>query len=349
MSEQVNQRKMEHLRIAVEGDGVDRMKSYFDAIHLNHRALPEIDLKEVDTSTSFLGKPLSFPLVLSSMTGGTQEEIIQINQHLAIAAEKTGVAMAVGSQRVLFSSPSARASFDLRPMAPHAVLIGNMGAVQLNYGFGIEECRACVEVLKADALYLHLNAVQEAVQPEGNTNFAGLAEKIGAIVSALEVPVIIKEVGAGLGREDVQRLIAQGVKYIDIAGTGGTSWSRIEHFRHKEESGAELGRLFQDWGHPTPLALRQISDLRTQVTLLGSGGIRTGIDMVKAMILGASLCGIARPFLTSAKASPEAVITHIEQLKREFTTTLFLLGIKKVSDLIGNENLILKDHPSTSQ
>lgn len=329
-----NDRKVEHIRVIHEDAGVDRRKFYFDEIRLRHRALPEVNLADVDTSTTFLGKKLSFPLLISCMTGGDHTLVRRINRHLAEAAEACGVAMGVGSQRVMFKNPKARASFALRRYAPSAVLLGNLGAVQLNHGFGLSECRAAVDVLQADALVLHLNPLQEAVQPEGDTNFGGLAEKIGAVVHGLAHPVILKEVGAGLSREDVKRMLPHGVRMFDVAGSGGTSWSRIEHHRQTGAHRNDLGLLFQDWGLPTPQALWELRGLRPRVTLIASGGVRNGLDMAKAMILGASLCGVAAPLLEPAMASTGAVIRKIDQLRMEFRTAMFLLGRARVADLI---------------
>lgn len=338
--EPINQRKLDHIRIVSEDAAVDRRQGYFDRIHLTHRALPELDLSAVDPSTRFLNKALSFPLLISSMTGGADEELIRINRNLAIAAEAEGVALAVGSQRVLLSNEAARDSFALRAVAPSTVLLGNLGAVQLNYGLGTEDCETAVEILEADGLYLHLNPLQEAVQPEGDTNFSGLADRISEIVLRLRQPVIVKEVGAGISVADAERLRAAGVRYVDVAGSGGTSWSMVESRRSGEPS---LGELFGDWGIPTPLALRQMKPLRGEVTLIASGGIRNGIDMAKAVILGASLCGLARPFLDPARESADAVRAVIRRLRREFTTAMFLLGAGRMEALFGREEFILNE------
>jgi len=335
-------RKVQHISIITEDREVDRRKYYFDEIRLTHRALPEIALPDIDPSVTFLGKRLSFPLLISCMTGGSHEQVRRINENLAGAAEAEQVAMGTGSQRVMFSAPEARASFALRGAAPTTVLLGNLGAVQLNEGFGIEHAREAVEVLGADALVFHLNPLQEAVQPEGDTNFSGLAEKIGAVARALApTPVIVKEVGAGISLEDARRLTAQGIRYIDVAGSGGTSWSRIEH--HRQEPGPErhdLGLLFQDWGIPTPLALGQLAPLRPGVHLIASGGIRSGLDMIKSVVLGASLAGLAKPFLQPAAESVEAVREVIRRLRREFVTAMFLLGARNIHDVIGRDDLI---------
>jgi isopentenyl-diphosphate delta-isomerase len=339
--EPINQRKLDHINIVSEDRSVDRRKSHFDRIRLTHRALPELNLSAVDTSTRFLGKKLSFPLLISSMTGGADEELVKINRNLAIAAEAEGVALAVGSQRVFLSDKTAAASFELREYAPTTVLLGNLGAVQFNYGMGLAECEAAVRVLGADGLFLHLNPLQEAVQPEGDTDFSGLNNKIASIVTALKVPVIIKEVGAGISPEDVEYLREAGVRHIDVSGCGGTSWSLVESKRCDQP---ELGELFQDWGIPTPLALRKIKSSCHEVQLIASGGIRNGIDMAKSLVLGASLCGLARPFLNPARESADAVREVIRRLRREFTTAMFLLGAADISGIKGREELILDEN-----
>lgn len=338
--EPINQRKLDHINIVSEDRSIDRRQYYFDRIHLTHRALPELNLAEVDPATKFLGKKLSFPLLISSMTGGADDELVKINRNLALAAEAEGVALAVGSQRVFFSDDAARESFELRRHAPSTVLLGNLGAVQLNYDMGFADCEAALKLLEADGLYLHLNPLQEAVQPEGDTDFSGLRNKIAVIVQTIRQPVIVKEVGAGISAVDVEHLLAAGVKYIDVAGSGGTSWSLVES---KRSDNPGLGELFSDWGIPTPLALHQMKPYRHEMTLIASGGIRNGIDMAKGIILGASLCGIARPFLNPARESADAVRAVIRRIKREFTTAMFLLGIGKVEDLHGNEELILNE------
>ena len=341
MKDATNERKVQHIDI-IRGDAeVDRRKYYFDDVRLKHRALPELDLAKIDTSTTFLGRKLSFPLLISCMTGGDHDLVRTININLAKAAEATGVAMGVGSQRVMFANAASRKSFELRAFAPHALLFANLGAVQLNHGFTLEHCKDAVAALQADALCLHLNPLQEAVQPEGDTNFSGLAAKIGAVAKGLGKPVIAKEIGSGISMEDAQLLLKQGVNILDIAGSGGTSWSRVEHHRRSAGSSDDIGLAFQDWGIPTPRALADLAPLRDRVTLIASGGIRSGIDMAKALALGASLCGIASPFLQPATESHEAVIAVIERLRKEFRTTMFLCGVATVDRLAGNTSLIV--------
>ncbi len=340
MSDPTSDRKLQHIRIIETDRAADRRKFYFDTIHLLHRALPEMALEDVNPSVTFMNKRLAFPLLISSMTGGEHDVIRTVNRNLALAAEAAGVAMGVGSQRVMFTHPAARASFELRQWAPTALLFSNLGAVQLNHGFATAQCREAIETVGADALYFHLNPLQEAVQPEGDTQFSGLADRIAEMVSALDVPVAVKEVGAGISPADAKRLIDAGVQYIDVAGTGGISWSRIEGHRASGDSTEGLGMLFQDWGIPTPVALQMLAPYRDRVTLIASGGIRSGIDMVKAMILGASLCGLGSPFLKPAMESAERVMEVIERLKREFITAMFLLGARTVDDIFDHPDLI---------
>ncbi|PID45607.1 MAG: type 2 isopentenyl-diphosphate Delta-isomerase [Proteobacteria bacterium] len=336
-------RKLEHLR-AIENDAeVDRRGGGFDRIALTHRALPELDLAAIDSTTEFLGKPLRFPLLISSMTGGSGDEIMRINRNLAQAAEQMGVAMAVGSQRVMFTTPESKASFALREFAPSIPLVSNIGAVQLNEGVGVEQCLQAIDILRADGLYLHLNPLQEAVQPEGDRDFTNLAAKIADLVPQMPVPVLIKEVGCGLAMADIRLALDAGVRHFDVAGRGGTSWSRIEYHRRQNESD-DLGMVFQDWGLPTIDCLRegrQLLDCQSEATvLIASGGIRNGIDMAKCLILGADLCGVAAPFLKAAQQSVEAVIESIEKFYTEFRTAMFLMGCSNLSTLQGNHQLI---------
>ncbi|MBC6442542.1 MAG: type 2 isopentenyl-diphosphate Delta-isomerase [Rhodobacteraceae bacterium] len=341
----VAQRKIDHLQAFDKDPLIERHGPGFDQIRLTHRALPNLDPDAIDTGTSFLGRDISFPLIISSMTGGDGAVVRRINRRLARAAEATGIAMAVGSQRVMFCSGAARDSFDLRPLAPGVPLVANIGAVQLNTGLDAGACRAAIDVLAADGLYLHLNPLQEAVQPEGDRNFAGLADAIAQLVRQMPVPVLLKEVGAGLSGADIRCGLKAGVRHFDVAGRGGTSWSRIEYHRRTDDAD-DLGLVFQDWGLTTIEALREAAPLLRAATgpttLVASGGIRNGIDMAKAMILGADLCGMAAPFLAAARDSTAAVTARIRRTKREFKTALFLLGCANCASLKGNESLLLR-------
>ena len=339
----VSGRKREHLRAIAEDPDVERRGTDFAAMRLLHRAMPALDLDAIDTGVAFLGKRLRFPLLISSMTGGDGQEIALINRRLAEAAEATGVAMAVGSQRVMFVEPAAQASFELRQYAPETVLIANLGAVPLNAGFGAEQCARAVDVLGADGRYLHLNPLQEAVQPEGDRNFSGLGAAIARLVPQMDVPVLLKEVGAGLSEADIRRGLDAGIVHFDVAGRGGTSWSRIEYHRRASETD-DLGLVFQDWGLTTVEALLGaqpvLKSCGKPTTLIASGGIRSGIDMAKALILGADMCGVAAPFLSAAQESREAVIDRIEQLRRQFQTAMFLLGCADCDALKENHDLL---------
>ena len=337
----INDRKLGHLAALARDAGIERNGSGFSELRLIHRALPEINYRDVDTRCDFLGKTLSFPLLISSMTGGSDQSIRRINRTLAAAAETCRVAMAVGSQRVMIHDQAARASFTLREYAPNAVLLGNLGAIQLNTGFTIEECREAVDILHADGLYLHLNPLQETIQPEGETEFAGLAEKIAGIRRGLDVPILLKEVGCGLSPADIALGVRAGVRIFDVAGRGGTSWSRIEYHRRSEEDD-DLGLVFQDWGMTTVQSLHLARRCHRDITLIASGGIRNGIDMAKAVILGAELCGMAAPLLEAATRSEQAVVAKIRQLQREYRTAMFLLGCKSHDALRGQSSLL---HP----
>ncbi|HXV75881.1 MAG TPA: type 2 isopentenyl-diphosphate Delta-isomerase [Candidatus Polarisedimenticolaceae bacterium] len=320
-------RKAEHIRLALDA----RMQAdgnHFDAYRFEHCALPEVDFDEIDTRCRFLGRELSAPLLISCMTGGT-DDAERINRNLARAAEETGVAVGVGSQRKALEDPSRSGSFMIRPFAPTVPILGNLGAVQLNYGYGIRQCRAAVEMIDADALVLHLNPLQEAIQPEGQRNFATLLPKIGQIVSELEVPVIAKEVGCGISRVVAERLMRHGVEIVDTAGVGGTSWARIEAARAGD---AEIGERFADWGIPTPEALRGLRGL-TGLTVIGSGGVRNGVDAAKAIACGADLVGLAYRFLRAADQSKEKVVESIRRIVEELKISMFCVGARTIAEL----------------
>lgn len=337
----INERKRDHLRAFDRDPDIERGGSGFESIRLTHRALPELDFDSIDTSVTFLGKALSFPLMIGSMTGGDDEEMVRINRHLAEAAEICRIGLAVGSQRIMFRHPKALASFALRDLAPSIPLLGNLGAVQLNKGFNLEHAEAAVSALGADGLYLHLNPLQEAIQPEGDRQFAGLAAKIADLSKRLSVPVCVKEVGAGLSSTDIGLLMDAPIAYFDVAGRGGTSWSRIEYHR----SDNDLGLLFQDWGLTTVEALCQAKAHYPRAKLIASGGIRSGIDMAKAVILGADLCAVAAPFLKPAQDSTEAVVQTIKTLHQQYQTALFLLGCQNHKALFHQHHLIIGGLP----
>lgn len=320
-------RKAEHIDLALDprtqGD-----HHYFDDWVFEPLALPEIDRAEVDLATPFLGRELSAPLLISCMTGGT-DVASRINRNLAAAAEETGIAVGVGSQRKALEDTSTTDTFRVREAAPSVPLLANLGAVQLNYGFGLDECRRAVAMIEADALVLHLNPLQEAIQPEGQCDFSDLLPRIAEVAGRLEVPLIAKEVGAGISGRVARQLAGAGVRILDTAGVGGTSWARIEAARADD---AELGELFADWGVPTPESIRQCAAV-PGITVIGSGGVRNGLDAAKAIALGADLVGMASPFLKAATESSRAVVERIRRTARELQIAMFCLGVTSVAEL----------------
>ncbi|UQB42824.1 type 2 isopentenyl-diphosphate Delta-isomerase [Thiomicrospira microaerophila] len=334
----ITQRKQDHIDFLLSDPLIERNQRDFDLIQLTHRALPELDFASVNSKLSLFSKTLDFPLLISSMTGGAAENLGQINRHLAEAAEHCQVALAVGSQRAMIEDTSARRSFDLRQYAPSIPLLANIGAVQLNTGYGFEQARIAIDCLQADALILHLNPLQELIQPEGDRNFAGLADKIHQLSQKLDIPIILKEVGCGLSSADIELGLSAGIRYFDLAGRGGTSWSRIE--AHRAES--DLGLVFQDWGLTTCQALNAARPYQDQARFFASGGIRNGIDMVKSVIMGGYVCGIAAPLLRPAMLSSSAVIDKIQHLKQEFQLAQFLVGAANIESLFLNDALILR-------
>lgn len=339
-TQQITQRKQDHIQAVLDDAQVERNQSGFEKIRLIHRALPELDFNQLDTRCEFLGFRASFPLLISSMTGGGAQNLEHINLHLAEAAEACQIPMAVGSQRAMLIDPSAAKSFKLRQFAPNVPLIANLGAVQLNYGVSLDDIRKLIDTLEADALYLHLNPLQELIQPEGDHNFAQLSDKIAKLVQQLEVPIILKEVGSGMSPADIQLGLDAGIAWFDLAGRGGTSWSRIE--AHRSEN--DMGILFQDWGLTTVESLQLSQPFHTHANFIASGGIRNGIEILKAVIMGAQICGVAAPLLNPAMQSTDAVITKLLQLKQEFTTAQFLVGAQNLQALRGNQQLLLTHH-----
>jgi len=326
-------RKLEHIRLALE-ERMQLGRSFFDDYRFEHAALPEIDIAEVDTGVEFLGRRLEAPLLVSSMTGGT-ETAGRINRNLAAGAERAGVAVGVGSQRKALEDPAKADTFRVREVAPSAVLLANLGAVQLNYGMGVRECEEAVAMIGADALILHLNPLQEAIQPEGQCNFAGLLPKIGAVVRELSVPVVVKEIGCGISESTARALAGQGVRIVDTAGVGGTSWARIEAQRAGD---LDIGELFAGWGLPTPESIRQVKSAAAGMgndglTVIASGGIRNGLDAAKAIALGLGLAGLAYPFLAPAMESAAAVADKVRRTVRELKICMFCLGVKTISEL----------------
>ncbi len=325
-------RKKEHLEICLDTESVaSPWGTGLDRYRFVHNALPELDIDEIDLSTEFLGKRLQAPILISSMTGGF-DLARKVNRNLAAAAQALGLAMGVGSQRVAIEEPSAAASFQVRDVAPDILLFGNLGAVQLNYGYSVGQCRRAVAMIGADALILHLNVLQEAVQPEGNRNFKGLEEKIAAVCRALEVPVVAKEVGNGISADAAVRLQRAGVRAIDVAGRGGTSWSAVEAKRALKQ-GQRPDTAFADWGIPTEEALVSVRRALPEIPLIASGGIRSGVDIAKAIALGADLAGFGQPLLAAALESSAKVMEFIAAVIHELKVSMLCVGAANLAAL----------------
>lgn len=329
---EITSRKADHIRINVEEDVRSSITTGLEKYRFIHQALPEMNLADVDLSQKVFGKIVRAPILISSMTGGT-EEAGRINRILAEAAQEAGIVMGVGSQRAALARPEAAETFRVRRYAPGIVLFANLGAVQLNYGYTIDHCRRAVDMIEADALILHLNALQEAVQPEGDTNFAGLLEKIAEVCSAMSVPVIAKEVGWGISQDTAYRLIEAGVSAIDVAGAGGTSWSQVEKFRIQDENLARVAAAFRDWGIPTAESIEMVRNAGPELLIIASGGLRSGVDIAKCIALGARLGGMAGPFIKAAVRSLEDTVKTIAEVRRELQICMFAAGAANLDQL----------------
>ncbi|BAY48245.1 isopentenyl-diphosphate delta-isomerase, type 2 [Scytonema sp. HK-05] len=332
-------RKADHIRICLEEDvQFHQTTNGLERYRFTHCCLPELNLDEIDISTTFLGKQLLAPMLISSMTGGTEQAGI-INHRLAEVAQHYKIAMGVGSQRVAVEKPQVADTFAVRKYAPDVLLFANLGAVQLNYSYGLDQCLRIIDILEADALILHLNPLQECIQPKGDKNFQGLLDKISILCSKLQVPVIAKEVGNGISSAMAEKLIAAGVKAIDVAGAGGTSWAKVESERAENSLQRRLGSTFADWGLPTAECITSIRAIAPDVPLIASGGLRHGLDIAKALALGADIAGLAMPFLQAAAVSEAAVYDLAEVLIAEITTVLFCTGNATLEQLKCSKSL----------
>ncbi len=332
-------RKAEHIRINLECD-VDAkgVTAGFEEYVFVHEALPDLDFSTVDTSCQLFGRPLAAPLLISCMTGGTPEAT-RINRRLAETAESFGLAMGLGSGRALIESPEQLSTFAVREIAPSVVLFANVGAVQLNRGYGADECRRLVDLLQADVLAIHCNPLQEALQPEGDTRFANLLPQIADVCAGVGVPVIVKEVGNGIAPDTVRRLIDSGVRGIDVAGAGGTSWSEVERFRIAEPWRARVAGAFAGWGIPTARCLVDARRVAPHATIGASGGVRNGIDVAKAIALGADFAGVAGAFLRAADAGTVETGDFARELIETLRVAMFCIGARTIADLRRTQRL----------
>ena len=335
---QTDQRKADHIRINLEEDvQFPTLTTGLEEFRFVHQALPELNLTEIDTRAHVFNKTVAAPILISSMTGGTAQAQ-DINRNLAEAAQARGLAMGLGSQRAGLESDGTANTFRVRDIAPDILLLANLGAVQLNYGFGVDECRRAVEMIEADALILHLNPLQEVVQAEGDLNWRGLLAKIAEVCRHLPIPVVAKEVGWGISQQAARQLYEAGIHAIDVAGAGGTSWSQVEMHRAPTPRLRRLAGAFADWGIPTAESLQGVCAMRAEMGLeerpiFASGGIRNGQEIAKCVALGAELLGLASPFLKRAVESSAAVVDEMEILEAELRITMFCSGAANLAAL----------------
>jgi len=325
-------RKSEHLRICAEKN-VLSSHNFFDDICFVHDCLPELDLNKIDIKTRFLGKKFDAPLMIASMTGGTNEAK-KINENLAGACQKKGIGFGAGSQRAGIENKKLEDTYNVRHVAKDIFVYANLGAVQMNCGYSFEKYKKAAEMINADAVAVHLNALQESVQKEGDVNFENILEKIKETCSKISFPVIAKETGAGINYENSMKLKEAGVKALMTDGLGGTSWSLVEHYR-----GSEKAFLFKDWGIPSPVCIKECS--KTGLPVVAGGGIRNGLDIAKALALGADIAQSAIVFLAPSMKSQKDVEKKIESMMRELKTAMFLTGSKNINEL-RKKKLIIK-------
>ena len=328
----IETRKADHIKINLEKDVRSALTTGLENYHFTHEALPELDLNRIDTTLSLFGKQLAAPILISSMTGGTAEAET-INLRLAEAAQEMKITMGVGSQRTAIEHPEQAKTFQVRRVAPDILLFANLGAVQFNYGYGIDQCRRAVEMIQANALILHLNPLQEAVQVGGDTNWEGLAKKIEEVCQKMEVPVIAKEVGWGISERTAKLLADCGVSAIDVAGAGGTSWSQVEMHRAPDEFTRQLAATFVGWGIPTADSILNVKKAVPDMTIFASGGIKDGLDIAKCIALGATLGGMAGQFLKAAAVSTEKAVEMMKLTKRQIEVTMFAAGVGSLEGL----------------
>ena len=333
MAEETRKRKADHIKICLDQKAQARKATTgFGDVHLIHKALPEIDRAKIDLSTTVFGHKFAAPIIVGAMTGGT-EEATKINAAIAEAVEKLGLGMGVGSQRAAIEDKTLAKTFAVaRKKAPHAFLIANIGGVQLVHGYGVKEVKKAVEMIDADAVAIHLNPLQEAMQPEGQTDFDGVLAKIGEVAEALDMPVIVKETGAGIAAEEACKLEAAGVKGLDVGGCGGTSFAAVEFFRAEEGKKRFLADAFWDWGIPTAASLVEATQT-VKVPVIASGGLRSGTDMAKALALNACLASVSQPVLEAAVKSARETEKVLSCMIEELRNVMFLVGAKGIKNL----------------
>ncbi len=319
----ISDRKLEHLLLCTHSDVEYHKKTGFNHVELVHRAIPEVDQEEIDLSTSLLGKRIDAPIIITAITGGHPTSL-EVNRKLARVAGKFKIGLGLGSQRAAVENPELASTYTVaREEAPDALLIGNIGAPQL------EQAPQAAEMMDLDAMAVHLNALQEAIQPGGDLNTIGYLEKIQETALNLDMPVMAKETGAGISGNDAQLLEKAGVSAIDIAGAGGTSWAAVEKYRSKDK---DMGELYWDWGISTAASLVEVSQ-SVNIPLISSGGIRNGLDAVKSLALGADAIGMALPVLKALEVGEKALDNFFDKFLREMKVAMFLVGATNLEDL----------------
>jgi isopentenyl-diphosphate Delta-isomerase len=336
-------RKTEHIRISLHEDVEGKnISTGLENYRFLPDALPELSFKDVNLTADFLGKTMRTPFLISSMTGGT-ETAHKINQNLASAAQERGWAIGLGSMRAAVEKEELAYTFQIRKRAPDIPIIANVGAVQLNYGFGPDECNRAVDIAEADALVLHLNTLQEVFQPEGDTDFSNLLTKIEQLIREVSVPVGVKEVGMGIDKASAERLIAAGVQFIDVAGAGGTSWVQVESYRSEDAARKKAAEAFLDWGIPTADSILSVRELSKDIPLIASGGLKHGVDAAKTLALGADLAGFGRSLLQSAvEKNADALLLQMDRIEFELKAAMFGIGAANIDELKATNRLIKK-------
>ena len=330
-SPSLSSRKADHIKINLEQDVKSSLTNGLESYRFSHEALPDLNLDDIDLTQKIFGRSVAAPILISSMTGGTPEAE-RINLVLAQAAQMAGIAMGLGSQRAAIERPELVKTFQVRHVAPDILLLANIGAVQLNYRYSVDECRRAVDMVEADGLILHLNPLQEALQPEGDTRFKGLLNKIEKVCREVGVPVIVKEVGWGISENTARRLAEAGVAGIDVAGAGGTSWSQVEMYRIHDENRARVAAAFRGWGIPTAESILMVRRGAPELLTFASGGLADGIDIAKCIALGARLGGMAGYFLKAA-ADYEELLAAIEEIRKEIQICMFVTGSGNLDQL----------------